>query len=77
MKPFIFMQVINPLTTHKVSNERGCTIRNRDHSQDKSQSLTTLQSEVTELLGNIPGFNLFVENIFNKNNAIYGIIYSF
>ena len=54
------------LTTHKVCNERGCTIRNRDHSRDKSQSLTTLQSEVTELLGNIPGFNLFVENIFNK-----------
>ncbi len=51
------------LTTHKVCNERGCTIRNTDHRRDKSQSLTTLQSEVTELLGNISGFKLFIDNL--------------
>jgi transposase len=51
------------LTTHKFCNERGCTIRNTDHRRDKSQSLTTLQSEVTELLGNISGFKLFIDNL--------------
>ena len=51
------------LTTHKVCNERGCTIRNTDHRRDKSQSLEVLKTEVTELWGNIPSYPLFIEQL--------------
>ena len=51
------------LTTHKVCNERGCTIRNTDHRRDKSQSLEVLKTEVTQLFGDIPSYPLFIEQL--------------
>jgi len=51
------------LTTHKLSLERGLTIRNTDHKRDKSHSLEVLKSEVNELFSNIPEYILFIEKL--------------
>jgi hypothetical protein len=51
------------LTTHKLSSERGLTIRNTDHKRDKSHSLEVLKSEVNEIFSNIPEYTLFIEKL--------------
>jgi len=51
------------LTTHKLSSERGLTIRNTDHKRDKSHSLEVLKSEVNELFSNIPEYTIFIEKL--------------
>lgn len=60
---FLYASDKTLLTTHKVCNERGCTIRNTDHRRDKSQSLEVLKTEVTQLFGNIPSYPLFIEQL--------------
>ncbi|MGC9152052.1 MAG: IS21 family transposase [Microbacter sp.] len=60
---FLYASDKTLLTRHKICNERGCTIRNTDHRRDKSQSLEVLKTEVTKLLGNIPSYALFIEQL--------------
>lgn len=49
------------LTTHQLSFEVGATIRNTDHSRDKSQSISMLKKSVLEMLPGNENMSLFLE----------------
>lgn len=58
------------LTTHELCPGRGVTVRNSDHTRDKSQSIQTLKAEVLGLMGNTKKAELFVELI-EKHKSRY------
>lgn len=60
---YIFTSEKTLLTTHKVCLERGCTIRNRDHCRDKSQSLDVLINEVKDLLKETVSYGEFYDGL--------------
>ncbi len=49
------------LTTHSLSLDKGCTIRNTDHRRDKSQSLSMLKESVLGMLPNNQNMSMFLE----------------
>lgn len=51
------------LTTHQASTEKGSTIRNTDHSRDKSQSLSVLKEGVLKMLDNTPKSTVYIEKL--------------
>lgn len=57
----LFASDMQLLTTHKLCPGRGVTVRNSDHTRDKSQSLERLKVEVLELMQNTIQAKLFVE----------------
>jgi transposase len=57
----LFDKNIHLLTTHKLCPGRGITIRNSDHTRDKSQSIVVLKAEVVVLLQNTTKATLFME----------------
>jgi hypothetical protein len=57
----LFDKNIHLLTTHKLCPGRGITIRNSDHTRDKSQSIAVLKTEVITLMQNTTKAALFME----------------
>lgn len=51
------------LTTHKLSPQRGQTIRNTDHRRDKSHSLEVLKSEVNQKFIDIPEYAIYIDKL--------------
>ncbi|PKL15544.1 MAG: IS21 family transposase [Spirochaetae bacterium HGW-Spirochaetae-5] len=58
------------LTTHKLCLGRGVTIRNTDHTRDKSQSIAVLKIEVAAVMQNTTKATLFMELI-EKDKSRY------
>lgn len=51
------------LTTHRLSQNRGETIRNIDHRREKSKSLEALKAEVTKLYSDVPSYEQYTSLI--------------
>ena len=58
------------LTTHQASTAKGSTIRNSDHSRDKSQSLLVLKEAVLEMLNNTEKSKIYIEQL-EKDKSRY------
>lgn len=65
-----FGQGMQLLTSHKLCPGRGVTIRNSDHTRDKSQSIEVLKASVLELMKGTPKAKLFIE-LLEKHKSRY------
>ena len=65
-----FGQDMQLLTSHKLCPGRGVTIRNSDHTRDKSQSIEVLKASVLELMKDTPKAKLFIE-LLEKQKSRY------
>lgn len=66
----LFDKKMQLLTTHKLCPGKGITIRNSDHTRDKSQSITVLKTEVATFMKNTTKANLFME-LLEKQKSRY------
>lgn len=58
------------LTTHTLSYGRGQTIRNTNHSRDKSKSLDALKQEVAHMYSDVPSYEDYI-SLISKDKVRY------
>ena len=59
------------IAQHKLSFEKGVTIRNTDHLRDKSQQIGQLKKELLEHLGATENATLYLEELYREKSRYY------
>ena len=59
------------ICTHKICNEKGHTVRNTDHSREKSKTLEVYQKEVLNIFDNMEIAKEYFEKLYKNKSRYY------